>query len=240
MSWIPPAGASDVRIERGGVVVAELPVSITSFVEDPAPVGIQIYSFIPSVGGVDGAVNSCAVDVQQQLPPPVAGFSVSSSSGTAPLLVEFTDTSIGVINTWIWQFGDGFSSSLQNPIHTYSDPGTFEALLTISGPGGLDSSTTTIVVSMVAVPFIRADGNGDGFIDISDPIQALDYIFGSGQADCIAALDFDDGGEVDIADAIAMLNFIFGSGGPPQVPFPDCGVDPTPDSLGCTSTPNCP
>ncbi|MEE2890378.1 MAG: S8 family serine peptidase [Planctomycetota bacterium] len=240
MSWSPPAGASDVRIERGGVVVAELPVSITSFVEDPAPVGIQIYSFIPSVGGVDGAVNSCAVDVQQQFPPPVAGFSVSSNSGTAPLLVEFTDTSTGVINTWIWQFGDGFSSSLQNPIHMYTDPGTFEALLTISGSGGSDSSTTTIFVSMVAVPFIRADGNGDGFIDISDPIQALDYIFGTGQTDCIAALDFDDGGEVDIADAIAMLNFIFGSGGPPQVPFPDCGVDPTPDSLGCTSTPNCP
>ncbi len=240
MNWNSPAGATTVRIERGGVVIAQLPISTTNFTDNPAPVGIQVYLFIPSVAGVDGATNTCAVDVQPSVPPPVASFSASSSSGVAPLTVEFTDTSTGIFSTWVWQFGDGFSSSLQNPSHTYSNPGSFVVLLTVSGPGGADSFGMTIEVSAFSSPFVRGDGNGDGVIDISDPIQTLEYLFGSGQSDCLAAIDFDDGGELDISDAIAQLDFIFSSGSPPQAPFPDCGVDPTPDSLGCVTTSNCP
>ena len=51
---------------------------------------------------------------------PEANFSASPLSGQAPLLVSFTDLSTGIIDTWLWNFGDGSTSTEQNPIHTYT------------------------------------------------------------------------------------------------------------------------
>ncbi len=240
MSWIAPAGATAVRIERDGAMLVELPASETSFVENPAPTGVQIYFFIPLVAGVAGSITTCAVDVQQQIPAPVAGFTASSTAGDAPLTVNFVDTSTGAIDTWLWDFGNGTTTLEQNPSHTFSDLGSFDVTLTVAGSGGADTSTLTIVVTAPTVPFVRGDGNGDGLLDISDPVQTLEYIFGSAQASCLAAIDFDDGGELDIADAIAQLSYVFGTGPAPVAPFPDCGIDPTPDNLGCVEATNCP
>lgn len=72
---------------------------------------------------------------------PAAGFSASPTSGTAPLEVRFTDQSSGEIGAWAWQFGDGGESSNQNPSHTYTDPGTYTVILTVSGPAGSDTET---------------------------------------------------------------------------------------------------
>ncbi|MGE4618529.1 MAG: S8 family serine peptidase [Planctomycetota bacterium] len=240
MSWSPPAGSETVRIEREGIVVAEVPAITTSFVEELVPAGIQIYSFFSTVAGVDGTASSCAVDVQQQVPAPVASFIASTTFGSTPLTVGFVDTSTGIISTALWQFGDGTSSSQANPSHVFDQVGTFIVELTVTGPGGVDSSSVSIEVTAASAPFVRGDGNGDGVIDISDPVQTLDYIFGAGQVSCLAAVDFDDGGVLDIADAIAQLSYIFSNGVPPVAPFPDCGIDPTPDGLGCDSAINCP
>lgn len=48
-------------------------------------------------------------------PPPVASFTTSSVSGITPLVVVFTDTSTGNPTAWLWDFGDGTTSTLQNP-----------------------------------------------------------------------------------------------------------------------------
>ena len=60
----------------------------------------------------------------------------------------FSDTSAGVIGDWIWDFGDGNSSSLQNPSHTYATPGTYSVSLTVQGEGGFTSSTQTGYVTV--------------------------------------------------------------------------------------------
>lgn len=77
----------------------------------------------------------------------VAGFQVSALSGTAPLTVRFTDTSVGTITSRVWSFGDGTSDTVQNPVHTFTTPGTYKVILTISD--GVDSDYTyrTIVVN---------------------------------------------------------------------------------------------
>jgi PKD repeat protein len=78
----------------------------------------------------------------QLLPPaPVANFSATPVSGTTPLSTHFTDASTGVINTWQWNFGDGGSSTLQSPEHTYTLPGAYNVTLTVTGPGGSNSLT---------------------------------------------------------------------------------------------------
>lgn len=81
--------------------------------------------------------------------------------------------------------------------------------------------------------FIRGDDDGDGVLTISDPIQSLCAQFAGCELACLDASDVDDNGEVNISDAIYSLAAQFSGGPPPPAPFPECGVDPTQDALGC-------
>ncbi|MCK9307430.1 MAG: PKD domain-containing protein, partial [Methanoculleus sp.] len=68
--------------------------------------------------------------------PLVANFTANVTEGEAPLAVRFTDTSTGEIETWAWDFGDGNSSTEQNPVHTYEIPGNYSVTLTASNAFG--------------------------------------------------------------------------------------------------------
>ncbi|MEP7164931.1 MAG: PKD domain-containing protein [Ferruginibacter sp.] len=71
---------------------------------------------------------------------PLANFTVSDSVGTCPpLIVTFTNTSLNY-TTQSWDFGDGTSSLVANPSHFYNTPGIFQAVLTVTGPGGCTST----------------------------------------------------------------------------------------------------
>ena len=83
------------------------------------------------------------------------------------------------------------------------------------------------------VRFIRGDANGDGALDISDPLLVLLYKFAGVASDCLAALDSDDSDTVEMTDAIIALGYLFRSGAPPAPPFPTAGEDPTAGSLDC-------
>jgi hypothetical protein len=64
-------------------------------------------------------------------------FSGTPTSGTAPLTVQFTDTSTGSPTGWSWDFGDGSPTSTeQNPSHVYTTPGTYTVTLTASNDSG--------------------------------------------------------------------------------------------------------
>jgi hypothetical protein len=73
-------------------------------------------------------------------PAPAAAFNASPTAGVAPLTVSFFDQSSGSITSHFWDFGDGNTSPLQNPVHTYTASGTYSVLLVVSGPGGYDTS----------------------------------------------------------------------------------------------------
>ena len=51
---------------------------------------------------------------------PSANFTANKNTGAAPLAITFTSTSSGTITTYSWNFGDGTSSTAQNPAHSYS------------------------------------------------------------------------------------------------------------------------
>ena len=74
---------------------------------------------------------------------PVAAFSATPTSGRLPLKVAFTDTSTGNITTWAWDFGNGSTSTLRQPTHTYTTAGTYTVKLTVTGPGGSNTATKT-------------------------------------------------------------------------------------------------
>jgi len=79
-------------------------------------------------------------------PAPVAAISADVTSGGRPLEVEFTDESTGTIMSWLWDFGDGYTSTEQNPSHTYYYAGDYTATLTVTGPAGSDIETVLIHV----------------------------------------------------------------------------------------------
>ena len=73
--------------------------------------------------------------------PPVAAFSGTPVSGDYPLEVAFSDASTNVPTSWSWTFGDGGSSTAQNPSYTYTAAGTYTVSLTATNQYGSDIET---------------------------------------------------------------------------------------------------
>lgn len=88
--------------------------------------------------------------------------------------------------------------------------------------------------------FIRGDTNADAMLDIADPVATLAHLFSGGPMDCRDAADANDDGGLDISDAVSLLAHLFGTGAPPPEPSATCGLDPTPDTLGCAEVSGCP
>ena len=61
--------------------------------------------------------------------PPEASFSVDQESGSAPLVVQFQNTSNGPVTTLEWDFGDGTASADQSPSHRYTIAGSYTVTL---------------------------------------------------------------------------------------------------------------
>ena len=79
--------------------------------------------------------------------PPVASFSADQLSGIEPLIVQFQSTSTGDITSYNWNFGNGTTSSLENPQVTFNE-GTFTITLNLTGP---DGSSSKLVQDMISV-----------------------------------------------------------------------------------------
>ena len=78
--------------------------------------------------------------------PPVANFTTNVTTGPAPLIVLFNDTSTNA-STWHWDFGDNTISNERNVTHTFSTVGTYTVNLTASNLNGANSTTKNITVS---------------------------------------------------------------------------------------------
>lgn len=81
--------------------------------------------------------------------PPVAVATASPSSGSIPISVNFSSTGSadpdGSITAYAWDFGDGASSTLANPNHTYTTAGPFIATLTLTDNSGAQTSQAILV-----------------------------------------------------------------------------------------------
>jgi glucose/arabinose dehydrogenase len=87
--------------------------------------------------------------------PPTAVASVTPDVGIMPLPVAFSSAGSFDVDgdpiTYSWDFGDGQGSTAPNPSHTYTIPGTFDAVLTLSdGQGGIGRDTVRVIVAASA------------------------------------------------------------------------------------------
>jgi len=105
------------------------------------------YSVTLTVANDEGSDSIQKVNYITVLPqPPSANFYSNVTSGNVPLTVQFCDSSTGTPTAWNWDFGDGYTSTEQNPVHTYCTAGTFNICLSVSNAGGTSSKPASITV----------------------------------------------------------------------------------------------
>ncbi len=109
---------------------------------------------------------------------PVADFSGSPTSGDAPLTVSFTDLSTNNPDTWSWDFGDGGTSTTQNPSYTYNSAGTYTVTLTAGNCAGSNMATKVDYITVTQpqqqevhvenIVVTRENAGGPNYIGVAD------------------------------------------------------------------------
>ncbi|WP_304019311.1 PKD domain-containing protein [Methanospirillum hungatei] len=89
--------------------------------------------------GATGTVTKQAFITVESCPAIKADFDGVPRSGEAPLTVSFTDRSSGNPTMWAWDFGDGATDMIANPVHTYTKEGKYTVTLTASSKYGSDT-----------------------------------------------------------------------------------------------------
>ena len=157
---------------------------------------------------------------------PSASFTTTPAGTTPPVTVTFQDRSIGQIDRWHWEFGDGKTADQQNPVHTYATGGTYNATLTTSNRW---SSSSTLLVNTGDPPYIPVPGviplpeqsapptdpnrehlykdlNGNGVIDFNDVVLYFNKMDWISEKEPVSAFDFNKNGRVDFNDIVLLFN----------------------------------
>ncbi|MDP1809099.1 MAG: PKD domain-containing protein, partial [Actinomycetota bacterium] len=107
-----------------------------------------------AVTAIDGDYNDGLSTLQNQLagheswysrlvedkPWPIANFNADLAPyAQVGQVVSFNNASLGTVNSWVWDFGDGQTSIEENPTHTYTWQDRFTVSLTVTGPAGTDT-----------------------------------------------------------------------------------------------------
>ena len=120
-------------------------------------------------GGATGS-STVGISVATNLPP-TASASAAPTTGAAPLAVTFTGSGSdpdGTIASYSWSFGDGGTSSLQSPTHSYASTGSFTATLTVADNNGATGSSSVVIAVSAPANQAPVANAGPGQINL-DP-----------------------------------------------------------------------
>ena len=155
--------SGNITISPGAVLNAPLRLRVSAdydFEPDPTPCNNQ----------VRGQTEDYSITISPNTNPPVANFNALSTI-SCDGSVSFTDLSSNVPTFWLWDFGDGNTSNLQNPIHAYSTNGEYTVTLTVSNSNGSDTITIQNFITIAI---------GSGPIASSCTPSTLSYCCGYG------------------------------------------------------------
>ncbi len=135
-------------------------------------------------GSVAGSTN---LTVTSGNAPPTAVITANPSSGVAALAVSFSAAnstdSDGTITSYSWNFGDGQTSTLESPSHTYSVVGTYTVGLTVTDNAGRMGSTTASITVSAPVSYAgvyRIIAGGGPYTDTQSQVWQADAGFNTG------------------------------------------------------------
>lgn len=107
------------------------------------------YSVKLTVSGPDGSdeeVKTGYIIVTAPTKKPIARFTQDGVIGRNPLTVTFTDRSFFNPTDYLWTFGDGETSKIKSPVHTYTCPGWYLVTLKVSNAAGSDIARSRVIV----------------------------------------------------------------------------------------------
>jgi PKD repeat protein len=154
-----PSSLTTINLSRSGY--ANTTLSLTSYslnsLTATVPAGMTAGTWNVSViHAGEWETTNASVTFQVNDLRPIVSFVGSPLTGTAPLTVQFNDTSTQSPDSWSWSFGDGSSSTDQNATHQYATAGTYTVALTATnntyGPNTL---------SKVGYIVVTSSGNGN-------------------------------------------------------------------------------
>ncbi len=147
----------------------------TSSVQNPSHTYSAAGSFTITLTAANAGGSSIAnrsLTVNSKTLGPISSFTYTPSNPLSAGTVAFTDASSGTPASWSWSFGDGSTSTLQNPSHIYAAKGTYTASLTTANSSGTATATQTIAV--IAEP---SSTGYDMTLTLSDEAQATTIAF---------------------------------------------------------------
>jgi PKD repeat protein len=115
------------------------------------------------------------------------------------------------LDTWLWNFGDGNTSTSSAPVHTYTQGGSYDVSLTVTNIYGMESEPHTEIVQLNAG--MPGDINFDSIINILDVVLVVNFVLGSDTPDAweFSAADLNSDGTLNILDIVALTNLILGA-----------------------------
>jgi len=131
------------------------------------------------------------------------------------LTVTFLDLSEMIneveLDSWLWEFGDGSTSSSSAPVHTYSQGGSYDVSLTVINIYGIESEPHTEMVQLGSS--MPGDINSDSVLNVLDIVLVVNFILGSDtpSASEFSAADLNSDGILNILDVVTLTNLILGA-----------------------------
>ena len=116
----------------------------------------------PCANPVSGQAEDYTVIVRANTLPPIISFSSNYVPGSCVNPVQFTDQSTNLPTSWLWDFGDGGTSTLQNPAHQYAATGSYNVTLAATNTFGTASVTHLNAVSVQVPCLTYCSANGVG------------------------------------------------------------------------------
>ena len=148
-------------------------LSFTYSVQSPIDISnCHLVVFVQNETNKDIYMTSKLKVMNTQIQGLIAQYSSNVTQGIAPLTVQFTDETSGNPISWLWDFGDGFTSQLQNPTHIYQDTGSYTVSLIINDGSSTDTSIMsnfiTVQEALHCGQITDYDGNSYNTIKIGD------------------------------------------------------------------------
>lgn len=109
---------------------------------------VRFEGFNNGIAGNNLFIDNINIDGTLTSAPPIADFSSNTQELCEGNTVSFTDQSNGAPTSWLWDFGDGNTSTQQNPTHTYAAAGTYTVTMTASNAFGSDVETITNYITV--------------------------------------------------------------------------------------------
>ncbi len=126
---------------------------------------------------------------------PVAEFAAYQISVSYGSSAQFYNRSINNPVSWLWDFGDGATSTSQNPSHTYSTAGTYTISLTVTNSYGSDAETKTGYIT-VTESLTDYDGNVYQTVQIGNQLWMKENLKSTHYADGTALIDGTGAGDI--------------------------------------------